>query len=185
MKTQSESNDSIYNRIYRRIQWDIRVDNSDILFKVVGGHVVLTGSFDEPYRHSAAIEIIKSTEGVETIDDLSKVVAGYYRTDAELKLLITGQLESLQLAQDEWIRIEVANGVATLEGVVFRPRLKSFAANDCWGHSGIKDCVNLIEVRSFPPPAMNLRLQVAVEYVSRIRTAVFPPSQRAPFDIGC
>ena len=76
------------------------------------------------------------------------MIQDYFRTDYELKNLIKKQIQTFQLLPGEWIEVEVVDGVVKLDGVVFRPRLKGFAASDSWGLSGIKDCINMIEVKA-------------------------------------
>lgn len=76
---------ALLERIQTRIRWDIRVSNSDLMIVVKDGEVTLRGYFDKPYRHSAALSVITSTEGVELFRDESQVVDDYSRTDKELE----------------------------------------------------------------------------------------------------
>lgn len=137
-------------RIQNRIRWDIRVSNSDILINVKNGVVTLNGYFDMSYRHGAAVNAITTTQGVMALKDESRVVDDYYRTDKELKILISKQILTLRLLPGEWIDIDVCDGVVKLDGLVYRSRLKAFAARACWELSGIKDCINLISLTKAP-----------------------------------
>ncbi|MBK7963841.1 MAG: BON domain-containing protein [Bdellovibrionales bacterium] len=137
----------LLERIQNRIRWDIRVSNSDVSIKVKNGVVTLNGYFDKPYRHAAAVSVIKTTEGVVELKDQSQVVDDYCRTDKELETLISKQILTLPLLPGEWIDVDVCDGVVKLEGLVFRPRLKAFAARASWELSGIKDCINLIGLK--------------------------------------
>jgi hyperosmotically inducible protein len=136
--------------IKSRIRWDIRVSNSDICLKVSNGVVELNGLFDEEYRQAAANQIIGSTAGVLEIEDRSRVLRDYRRSNRDLIFLISKQISTLLLASGEWIDIDVADGVVKIEGQVCRPRLKAFAARMAWAHSGVRDCMNLIEVVDTP-----------------------------------
>jgi osmotically-inducible protein OsmY len=117
-----------------------------VSIKVENGQVTLHGYFDKPYRHSAAVTVITTTEGVVSLVDKSKVVEDYYRTDKELESLILKQILVLPFLPGEWINVDVADGVVKLKGLVFRTRFKAFAARAAWELSGIKDCVNRIEL---------------------------------------
>lgn len=137
-------------KIKERMHWDIRVSSSDILIKVNSGKVTLYGYFDKPYRHAAVVEIIKNTEGVHDFKDLSHVIKDYYRGDREIESILHKKLESLQLIKGEWIEVRSTDGVVKLEGVVYRNRLKGFAASYAWQLSGVKDCLNLIQIKRLP-----------------------------------
>lgn len=140
----------LLERIQNRIRWDIRVSNSDVSIKIRSGVVTLNGYFDKSYRHGAAVSIITTTEGVVELKDQSQVVDDYYRTDKELEILISKQILALPFLPGEWIDVEVCDGVVMLEGLVFRPRLKAFAARASWELSGIRDCINLIGLKETP-----------------------------------
>ncbi len=152
MKTKSINtpDQELLERIQNRIRWDIRVSNSVVSIKVKGGEVILHGYFDKPYRHSAAVSVITTTEGVRIFKDDSQVVDDYYRTDKELESLISKQILALPFLPGEWIDVDVCDGVVKLEGLVFRPRFKAFAARATWELSGIKDCINMIDLKESP-----------------------------------
>jgi osmotically-inducible protein OsmY len=140
----------LLDTIKDRIRWDIRVSNSDISVQVKDGVVILDGYFDLPYRHAAALDVIGTTEGLKGIEDRSMVVDDYRRTDKDLEILISKQLLSQNFLSGEWIDVTVRGGVVTLEGAVYRSRLKAFAARSVWELSGVKDCFNLIDLKEIP-----------------------------------
>lgn len=162
MKFTKKEDKDLLKKIQARIRWDIRVSNSDISIDVKNGCVTLHGYFDKPYRHAAALNIITTTDGVADFKDKSQIVEDYFRTDKELEVLITKQVQALPFVSGEWIDVEVCDGVAKLEGRVFRPRLKAFAARATWELSGIKDCINLIDLR--PSPAQDKIARPMFEY---------------------
>jgi osmotically-inducible protein OsmY len=131
---------------------------------VKDGFVTLLGYFDKPYRHTAALGIIKTTEGVEGFDDQSKVIEDYFRTDKELEILISKQILAMPFIEGEWIDVAVCDGVAKLEGKVFRPRFKAFAARSVWELSGIKDCLNIIEIKDTPNVAEARGILIPVQF---------------------
>lgn len=146
-KSNLVSDKRLEETINNRIRWDIRVSQADVLIKVYNGRVSLYGYFDKPYRHKAVVDIIESTEGVEKLKDLSQVVNDYYRGDKEIESLITNQMTQFPCLKGEWIDIKSADGVVKLEGEVYRPELKAFAAKTVWELSGVQDCINLIQVK--------------------------------------
>ncbi len=150
MKNIKKSDQRILDAIHSRIRWDIRISNSDVAVSVKEGCVTLLGYFDKPYRHAAAVGIIATTDGVEGFVDQSKVIEDYYRTDKDLEVLISKQILAMPFIEGEWIDVAVCDGVAKLEGKVFRSRFKAFAARSAWELSGIKDCMNLIEIKDAP-----------------------------------
>lgn len=160
MKHNKTEDQKLLERIQNRIRWDIRVSNSDILLNVKTGVVTLNGYFDKPYRHGAAVNVIITTEGVVELRDESRVVDDYYRTDNELEELISKQIHALPFLPSEWIDVDVCDGVVKLEGLVFRPRLKAFAARASWELSGINDCINLISLKE-PPEEIARILQTS------------------------
>jgi osmotically-inducible protein OsmY len=144
---QQVSDRRLEEKINSRIRWDIRVSQADVLIKVHAGKVSLYGYFDKAFRHQAVIDIIESTEGVTNIKDLSQVIKDYYRGDNEIDSLITKQLAEYHFLKGEWIDVKSADGVVKLEGEVYRPELKAFAAKTAWELSGVQDCINLIQLK--------------------------------------
>lgn len=134
------------NRIFERISWDSRVSNADLHLRVNSGRVIMYGYFDKPFRHTAACETIAGTEGVLQFEDRSVVIDDYYRSDTDLEDLIWRELRQLKQGPGEWLEVNVVDGVATLDGHLKLARDKAFAARVTWELSGIKDCVNRIEI---------------------------------------
>lgn len=158
MKHNKTEDQKLLERIQNRIRWDIRVSNSDVSINVKTGVVTLNGYFDKPYRHGAAVSVITTTEGVVELRDESQVVDNFYRTDKELEILISKQTLALPFLPREWIDVDVCDGVVKLEGLVFRSRLKAFAARASWELSGVNDCINLISLKK-PPEEIGHVLQ--------------------------
>lgn len=142
------TDDELTQKIEDRVRWDIRVSNSDMFISTENGVVTLQGTFDKSYRHKAALKAIEETEGVDGIDDKSVVLEDYFRPDEKLKFLIESQILFLPLVAGEWIKVEVDQGVVKLKGCVNYPRFKAFAAKVTWELSGVKDCLNMIEIKS-------------------------------------
>jgi hyperosmotically inducible protein len=164
MKTNRIVTDEVLlRRLHERIRWDIRVSNSDIVLKVKEGVVHLYGYFDKPYRHSAAMGVVAATEGVFDLIDHSCVLADYYRSDKELDTLIKKQISSWKFLPGEWVSVAVVDGVAKLDGKLCRPRFKAFAGQAVWQLSGIKDCINMIELTD-PPKRLRIGAPLPNEF---------------------
>jgi len=144
------SDKTLLKKIQDRIRWDIRVSNADISITVKNGHVTLHGFFDQHYRHAAALHSIETTEGVFSFSDQSRVLGDYFRTDRDLEKLINKQVLAQPLMAGEWIDVQINNGVAKIEGRVYRTKLKALASRATWELSGIKDCINKIEIDAPP-----------------------------------
>ncbi|MCB0351801.1 MAG: BON domain-containing protein [Bdellovibrionales bacterium] len=146
----SKRDEILINRIRKRIKWDTRVSNSDVVIQAKKGEVTLTGSFDKQYRREAAVDLVSSTQGVLKFVDKSRVVPEYFRESLELEKLITKKIQLMQLPKGEWIEVSVKNGVVEFDGLVSMPRIKGFASRIAWELSGVQDCVNRIKVQREP-----------------------------------
>lgn len=148
-----ESDSQLLQVILERVKWDKRVSLSDIDIYVKNGVTIVSGFVDTSFKKNAALEIISGTEGVWSIEDRIVVPMDYHRTDDELKGLILKQMSELLKIGGEHIEVEVNDGVVKLHGEVYRPRLKAMAVGAVWELSGVRDCMNLIEIRDPPQQA--------------------------------
>ncbi|MEK2689161.1 BON domain-containing protein [Bdellovibrio sp. GT3] len=131
-------------KICERLKWDKRVSPADFDVIVRGCAVIVTGSCDTSFKKMAALELVSNIEGVWSIEDRIVVPSDYYRSDEELKMLIEQSLEDFVKIGGERIEVLVEDGIVTLEGEVFRPRLKALAVGSAWELSGVADVVNNI-----------------------------------------
>lgn len=151
--SQGSADSQLLQIICDRIQWDKRVSLNDIDIVIRNGVTVVSGVVDTSFKKNAALEIISSTEGVWSIEDRIVVPIDYYRSDDELKELVLAQIEELIKIGGEYIEVDVKDGVVTLHGEVYRPRLKAMAVGAVWELSGVRDCRNLIEIGGPPRQA--------------------------------
>lgn len=145
-----EAENELLLKIKDRIKWDKRISLEDLKVDVQGGVVTVSGYVDSAFKHHAALEAISETEGVWSIEDRIIVPQDYYRGDGELRDIIRKQLNDMIKLGDEHIEVDVYDGVVKLEGEVFRPRLKAMADSAVWELSGVRDCLNFIEIKSPP-----------------------------------
>lgn len=135
-----------------RIRWDSRISSRDLRVLVHEGQAILSGMVDRPFRRNAAIEVARSTEGVHDVVDQIIVPAHYERSDEDLQKILQEQINSITLENSEKILVRVANAKIYLTGNVHLPRIKANAARIAWELSGVRDCINAIDITE-PPMA--------------------------------
>lgn len=140
----------VLKRIKDRIKWDTRVALSDLNITIRNGVIILNGFVDTSYKKAAAMDVVSSIEGVWSVENRIVVPMDYHRDDADIKKIMEAQLKDLIKLGGEHIEVEVHDGVVKLEGEVFRPRLKAFAAGSAWELSGVHDCLNFINIVTPP-----------------------------------
>ena len=148
-------------KIMERIKWDKRVSPADFDVVVRGSAVIIYGFVDTSFKRQAALELISDIEGVWSIEDRIIVPAEYYRTDDELKKILNAELDGMIKIGGEHIELDVVEGVVTLQGEVFRPRLKALAVGLAWELSGVRDVLNNIQIIEPPhrvPLTMDFRI---------------------------
>jgi osmotically-inducible protein OsmY len=144
--SQQEQNNEILSQIKNRIKWDKRVSLADIRLSMQNDVLTVSGFVDTSYKKHAVLEIVNSIPGLFAIEDRIVVPSDYYRTDEELANIIRDQLCEVLKLGGEHIEVDVVDGVVKLEGEVFRPRLKAMASGIAWELSGVRDCLNFIEI---------------------------------------
>ena len=92
------SPDDYLKRLLRdKLTWDKRVSAYDVHIEVQAGEVVLNGTVDTAEKKRAALEVIKTTEGVWSVRDQIIVDSGMCRTDKELHDILEQGLSHLRL----------------------------------------------------------------------------------------
>lgn len=146
MRTEKNNDQILKTVILDRLNWDFRVSKSDIKLFVKSGIVSVYGYFDKDFRRKAALDAIKSTQGVLATVDRTQVLTDYHRTDQELEVILQKRLLDQNLEQNEWVDLSVRCGVVTWVGRVKKERLKAWISKITWELSGVKDCFNLIKL---------------------------------------
>jgi osmotically-inducible protein OsmY len=136
----------ILNRIQERIRWDKRISEADVRAMVGHGEVILIGVVDSHSKKDAAYEIAMTTAGVLNVDNQITVQDRDFRDDGEIRRILHDQLASIGLQAKEHVFIDVVDGVVKLEGLVFSAATKARAVSVAWELSGVRDCLNLIEI---------------------------------------
>jgi len=146
MKSSNKYQRPLLERIKRRIRWDARISNRDIMIKNTDGVIIAAGTVDSAYRKRALISLIQTTAGVEAVVDQVVISPGCFQSDETLTSRLRKSAEGIQLSSGEWLNVQVNQGAVKLTGQVFRPELKGFASRIAWELSGVRDCVNSIEI---------------------------------------
>lgn len=144
----SKKHDYFLEKVLRdRLTWDKRVSAHDVLVEVDSGHVILTGKVDTEVKKKAAIEDIKTTEGVWDVEDRIEVLPNMKRSDEEIRTLLSEIMSQVWLKPGEKILVSVYDGIVYLEGTAFRRRVKALADSLAWELSCVKDVYNLIQLK--------------------------------------
>lgn len=138
------------DKIRDRLKWDKRVSQADIEIIVKGCNVIVIGYVDTAFKKNAALEVVSDTEGVWSIEDRVVVPADYFRSDEDIFNILRDQVSEMIKIGGEHIEVDVLDSVVILRGEVFRPRLKALAVASAWELSGVRDVLNLIQIKEPP-----------------------------------
>lgn len=138
----------IQQDVLDELNWDSRIEVTDVGVEVDDGVVTLTGTVDSYARRMAAVEAAHRVAGVRDVADNIQVrVPGILgRTDTDLAQAVRHALEWDALVPDERIRSTVSHGIVTLVGTVERFRHLTEAERAVRSLAGVIDVVNEIEV---------------------------------------
>ena len=172
----SKKHDYFLEKVLRdRLTWDKRVSAYDISVKVEAGHVLLSGKVDAEVKKKAALESIKTTEGVWDVEDRIEVDTGMKRSDEEIRTILVEVMSHVWLKPGEKILVSVYDGVVYLEGMAFRRRVKALADSLAWELSCVKDVYNLIQLKEPAQPEMAHEPLSHEEFLHQMQLTL-PPS---------
>lgn len=175
---QSKKHDYFLEKILRdRLTWDKRVSSHDINVQVVSGHVILSGKVDTDVKKKAALEDVKTTEGVWDVEDRIEVVPQMKRSDEELRMILTDVVGQIWLKPGEKIQVSVYDGIVYLEGIAFRRRVKAIADSLAWEISCVRDVYNLIQLKEPVPteaPAASAEPMSSEEFLHQMQLTLPP-----------
>jgi osmotically-inducible protein OsmY len=72
-------------------------------------------------------------------------------TDGEIRLFLLDQLRDDRFTRTQSIRVRVADGVVTLDGVVTSSLARRAADDDAWATPGVRDVNNHVRVVTLRP----------------------------------
>jgi osmotically-inducible protein OsmY len=149
VQIQFRSDEEIGRDVRRALEWDRRVQPSDIAAAVLRGIVTLTGTVDSLFQRWAAEDVAASVRGVRgvTNDIEVRLPVGHERNDVDLSLAVARALALDPALAERAVTAIVFSGQVTLEGDVEDPREKDTAARNASQVFGVREVVNHISLR--------------------------------------
>lgn len=151
--TPTRDDESIRNDVLSELEWDPKVNSSDIGVAVKDGVVTLTGYVSNYWQKDEAEKTAKRVYGVRAVANDLTVKVAELRSDPEVARDAVQELDSHILIPGDKIRVTVRGGWVTLEGSVrwqFQKRLAESAVKKLKGVIGI---TNNIEIQGQVPQA--------------------------------
>ncbi len=154
-ETVSPADDEIRNDVLAQLNWDGRVQPSEIGVAVKDGTVTLDGWVDSDSKRWTAEEAVHRVHRVKAVVNQLEVrlPSSAERTDADIATAIVRALESDALVPVENLEVAVSNGRVTLEGDVEWQYQKEDAERVIHRLAGVRGVSNLIAVRPLPTPS--------------------------------
>jgi osmotically-inducible protein OsmY len=158
-KTDSE----IQQDVMRELQWDTRVEETEVGVEVDNGVVTLTGTVTSWAKRTAAQQAAHRVVGVlDVANDLEvRMPGGAGRTDTEIAQAVRRALEWDVFVPHKQIQSTVSNGAVTLEGDVDYWNQRADAERVVRNLEGVSMVTNHIEVR--PPRVSRSAVRHAIE----------------------
>lgn len=143
------ANTELQRSVLAELDWDPRVDASQIGVAAVEGVVTLTGQVSSFPERIAAEEAVKRVLGVRGVaNDLAVVLPGSIEhSDTELAQAAVLALQWDVLVPDDRITVEVAGGWLKLDGEVEREYQRTAAERAVRELEGLLGCENNIVVK--------------------------------------
>ncbi|HZD58902.1 MAG TPA: BON domain-containing protein [Anaerolineae bacterium] len=136
----------ILSDVQDALTWDVRVDARNVRVEVENGVVTLNGTVDTYTQKLDASQITSRIKGVTDVINNLIVRPTIVRSDEEIRRDIDEALRRDVLVDETNITVEVANGIAILNGSVATMAEKNAAESDAWLTPGITDVINNIVV---------------------------------------
>lgn len=139
----------IQKDVMEELRWQPFLSSSDIGVAVKNGIVTLSGIVDSYSKKFTAEKAAKKVGGVKAVAlDLQVGSSPTYRkTDAEIAAAVLQALKWHSAIQEEKIKIEVENGMVTLEGEVEWEYQRNAPKTAIQNLTGVRDVINLIKVK--------------------------------------
>lgn len=136
--------------VIKELQWDTRVNETEIGVGVTAGVVTLTGTVSSWGKKLTAGEAAHRVDGVlDVANDIAvKPVGSYVRTDTDIARAVRSALEWDVFIPDDRIRSTVSQGWVTLEGDVDYYSHRADAEHAVRNLAGVRGVTNKIEVTS-------------------------------------
>jgi osmotically-inducible protein OsmY len=166
-KAAARSDAEILGDVQTELQWDTRVNESEIGVRVRTGIVTLTGAVGSYIEKIHAVRAAHRVRGVLAVaDEIEVRHAGMAaQTDTELARAVRHALEWDAFVDDRKIRSTVSEGFVTLEGEVEFLSQREDADRAVRRLKGVRGVLNKIFVRPsrIEPSAVRHRIEEALE----------------------
>ena len=158
-----KSDEHIHQAVLRELQWDSRVDETEVGVEVDQGVVTLTGTVASYAKKLAAKDAAHRVMGVlDVADDIRvKIPGSPGRTDTEIAQAVRHVLEWNVMVPDTRITSTVTDGWVTLEGSVDRLRERDDAERAVRYLLGVRGVTNKLGIR--PPQVKAERVREVIE----------------------
>jgi len=170
MRTDNE----IFKDVTEKLEFDSRIDASDITVAVKEGIVTLTGSVDTYIAKSIAEDDVKSVRGVRGVaEELEVSFCGHAeRTDADIASAVRNALEWNVLVPEKNIQIVVESGIVTLTGEVSLNYQRERAISAVRNLQGVRSISNRIQIKpTIDPTEVRSKIMKEFERNARIDSA--------------
>jgi osmotically-inducible protein OsmY len=148
------------------LQWDARLNGSEIAVTVADGHVMLSGNVSSYPKKLNAEKAARRVAGVLSVNNLLvvSIPEASRKSDEEIARSVENSIKWNSSIDDKRINVTVKDGCVTLEGKVdwaYQSSKARFLAEDI---TGVRAVANLITVVSNSPSPSDIK--------ERIRTAL-------------
>lgn len=165
--TASKTDAEIKQDVLRELQWDPRIDETEVGVQVKNGIVALTGTVSNYAKRLAAVEAAHRVSGVlDVANDLLVKIPGIgKKTDPEIAEAVRTTLHWDVFVADERIQTTVADGWVTLDGDVDTWTQRLDAERAIHRLSGVVGVSNRIKVKapSVDPTQVRAAIEGALE----------------------
>ena len=164
-ETVSPADDEIRRDVLAQLNWDGRVQPSEIAVAVKDGSVTLNGWVDSDSKRWTAEEAVHRVRRVKAVVNEIEVrlPSSAERTDADIATAVVRALESDAVVPVEKLEVAVSNGWVTLKGDVEWQYQKADAERIVHRLAGVRGVTNLIAVRPVPTaPDLKRRIEEAL-----------------------
>ena len=152
----------VQKRVQQELEWNPRVDATDLGVRVKSGVVTLTGFVDSYAKKVAARDAAHQVAAArDVVDEIEVRIRMQGLTDQEIAHAVRSALIWDVFVPDERIRSTVSDGWVELEGDVDRWQQREDAARCVERLNGVRGVTNRIEVKG---PAVDApRIRTAIE----------------------
>jgi osmotically-inducible protein OsmY len=142
-----KADEHVAEQISRVLTWYSSLRNMDVRAEVDDGHVTLTGEVDFLYQKSLAAERVAELESVVSVSNQITIRERQAIDQNEVKRRITAALHRHAAVEASSIRISVADGEVTLEGVVDACCERDLITEAVRTTHGVREIIDNLRVR--------------------------------------